>query len=209
MLLAVLAASGATRAGTLAVRVEEGGKPVADAVVMLRPASGQALPADPHPVHHFVDQRSLVFVPYLQVARPGDDVVFRNSDSTRHHVYSFSPVRAFEFVLAPAQASPPLQLEKAGAIAVGCNIHDQMIAYLYVTDAPRVAQTGATGAADFDGLPAGDYDVQVWQPRLRPGRPPPAQRVSVPANGPAKPLAVALRLLPDPRLQAGREHAHY
>lgn len=194
-------------AGQLAVSVaDDKGKPVADAVVTLRPL-GAAAPARDKPARHVIDQRNLVFVPYLQVFRPGDEVVFRNSDATRHHVYSFSPARAFEFVLGPTQSSPPLKLEKAGAIAVGCNIHDQMIAYLYVTDAPWFVQTGASGRALFD-LPAGDYEVQVWQPRLRPGKPQQGMKVHVDAAQPAR-LSVPLRLLPDPRLQAGREHVHY
>jgi plastocyanin len=196
-------------AGTLAVGVaDEKGRPIADAVVTLRPSAGHAS-SGAKPTRHIVDQRKLVFVPYLQVFRPGDEVVFRNSDSTRHHVYSFSAARSFEFVLAPTQSSPPIKLEREGAIAVGCNIHDPMIAYLYVTDAPWFVQTTATGRAVFDGLPGGDYVVQVWQPRLRPGRVESLQQVHVEATGPGKTLSVALRLLPDPRLQAGREHVHY
>ena len=203
----VLAACDAL-AGQLAVSVvDDRRKPVADAVVTLRPL-GAAAPARDKPARHVIDQRDLVFVPYLQVFRPGDEVVFRNSDATRHHVYSFSPARAFEFVLGPSQSSPPLKLEKAGAIAVGCNIHDQMIAYLYVTDAPWFVQTAAAGRAQFDALPAGDYEVRVWQPRQRPGKPEPRQVVKVGASGQAT-LSVPLRLLPDPRLQVGREHVHY
>lgn len=205
--LLVVQAAGAM-AGELVVGVvDERGKPVADAVVTLKPTTGQtALPGKP--ARHTIDQRNLRFTPYLQVFRPGDEVVFRNSDATRHHVYSFSPVRAFEFVLGPTQSSPTLKLERAGAIAVGCNIHDQMIVYLYVTDAPWFVQTTATGRAVFDALPAGDYELQVWQPRLRPGKQVPRQRVHVDPATP-KSLSVALRLLPDPRLQVGREHVHY
>lgn len=210
MLLALALWTGAASAGRLVVAVDDGGgKPVADAVVMLQPLGAQAKPPAARPARRYVDQRGLTFMPYLQVFRPGDDVVFRNSDATRHHVYSFSPARAFEFVLVPAQSSTPLRLARPGAIAVGCNIHDQMIAYLYVTDAPWFVQTGASGSAAFDGLPAGDYAVHVWQPRLRPGRPDPVMQVAVAATGPAKSLAVSLRLLPDPRQQVGREHVHY
>lgn len=210
VLLVLALWAGNASAGELTVAVADGsGKPVADAVVMLRPLGDQAGPAPSKPARRYVDQRDLMFVPYLLVFRPGDEVVFRNSDATRHHVYSFSPARTFEFVLVPAQSSPPLKLDKPGAIAVGCNIHDQMIAYLYVTDAPWRVQTGASGKAAFDALPAGDYEIRVWQPRLRPGRTDPVQKVTIAAAGPAKTLAVPLRLLPDPRLQAGREHVHY
>jgi plastocyanin len=205
-LLAMLPGSAA--AGQLGVSVADGsGKPVADAVVTLYPASTQVVRPTAAPVRRIVDQRNLMFLPYLQVLRPGDEVVFRNSDRTYHHVYSFSSVRAFEFVLAPGQSSPSLRLDKAGAIAVGCNIHDPMIAYLYVTDAPRFAQTSASGKVMFEDLAAGDYEVRVWQPRLRPGKPEPRQTVTLGAT--AMSIMVTLNLLPDPRQRADLEHVHY
>ncbi len=197
-------------AGGLEVKFDDGkGKPVADVVLLLRPATGQQAPAPKPQARHVIDQRLLMFQPYLQVFRPGDEVVFRNSDSTRHHVYSFSAAGKFEFVLAPAQSSPPLRLAQPGAIAVGCNIHDQMIAYLYVTDAPWVAQSDASGKAVINALPPGDYQLQAWQPRLRPGTPLPAQRVHVDAGSGTVAISVSLRLLPDPRLRAGPGHVHY
>lgn len=205
--LLAVAMSGAS-AGKLDVRLEDTrGKPVADAVVMLWPAGGQGAVTATAPARRFIDQRKLVFMPYLRVMRPGDEVVFRNSDSTHHHVYSFSPVRKFEFVLAPGQVSPPLRLDNTGAIAVGCNIHDQMISYIYVTDAPRFAQTVGSGLATFEDVPAGDYEVRVWHPRLRPGKPQPRQAVST-GDG-ATAVAVRLNLLPDPRQRVDREHVHY
>ncbi len=199
---------GGAAAGQVAVRVVDvSGKPVADAVVTLRSAAVQtAMPAPAH-VSRYVDQRNQKFMPYLQVLRPGDEVVFRNSDRAFHHVYSFSTARAFEFVLAPGNRSPSLRLDRTGAIAVGCNIHDQMISYLYVTDAPRFGQTGPTGIVVFEGLQAGDYDVHVWQPRLRPGKPEPELSVSV-GDG-TKSITLTLTLLPDPRQRADHEHVRY
>ena len=76
-------------------------------------------------------------------------------------------------MLSPGESSTPLVLDRAGVIAVGCNIHDSMINYLYVSDAPWIARTGADGLATIRGVPAGGgYRVQTWQPRLRPGRAP-------------------------------------
>jgi hypothetical protein len=157
-------------------------------------------------VRRTIDQKNLAFVPSLEVFRPGDEVVFRNSDATRHHVYSFSPAAKFEFVLAPRESSPPLKLERTGVVAVGCNIHDSMIAWLYVSDAPWIVRTGADGRARFDGLPPGDYEVRAWQPRLKPGRGEPLQAVAV-AAGRAAPLSFVLSLLPPPRM--GHEHMQY
>lgn len=90
-----------------------------------------------------------MFMPYIEVFRPGDEVVFRNSDRTRHHVYSFSPNRTFEFVLAPGQSLARMKLDKSGVITVGCNIHDQMATYLYVSDAPWIARTAMETSVGF------------------------------------------------------------
>jgi plastocyanin len=207
----LLAASGAAAAkdGALEVRVTDArGAPVADAIVSVRPRgaeAGRPAPA-PAPARRIIDQKNLAFVPGLEVFRPGDEVVFRNSDATRHHVYSFAPAAKFEFVLAPRESSPPLKLGRTGVIAVGCNIHDSMIAWLYVTDAPWIARTGADGRAALDGLPAGSYEVRAWQPRLKPGGGEPLRTVVV-AAGATAPVSFALPLLPPPRMD--HEHMQY
>lgn len=197
LLLAPLIAS----AADLSVAVVDGrGQGVADAVVSVVPASpARTYQRSSTPSVSTVDQKDLAFLPYLTVFRPGDAVVFRNSDRTRHHVYSFSPTRQFEFVLSPGQHSPPLVLDKPGVVAVGCNIHDQMIAYLYVSDAPWIGRTAAAGRVVLRGLPPGAYAVHVWQPRMRPGRQDQSQplRVDSPSDAPALRFSVAL--LPDMR----------
>ncbi|HET6633375.1 MAG TPA: methylamine utilization protein [Rhodanobacteraceae bacterium] len=203
--------AGTASAGSLSVTVVDGrGRPVADSVITLTPDRPAAAPAVPAPPKTFyIDQKNETFIPYVQVFRPGDSVVFRNSDTTRHHVYSFSAIKQFEFVLRRGESSPPMVLDKTGIAAVGCNIHDHMITYLYVTAAPFVAMTGASGTATLDGLAAGNYTVRVWHPQLYPARPPVTARVAVgPAAGP-RPMRFRLDLLPDPRMRMDHEHMDY
>jgi plastocyanin len=210
LLLSALLAGDVAAAG-LRVSVHDArGAPVADAVVGLWPeGAGISVPAAPPPRTLTVDQSELQFAPYITVLRPGDHVVFRNSDRTRHHVYSFSPVKAFEFVLAPGESSAPIAIERDGVVAVGCNIHDRMIAYLYATRAPWTLRTDARGVARVDGLAPGSYTVRTWQPRLRPGKPDIAQAGVVLAAGAQRELSVSLKLLPDARLQFDRERTRY
>jgi plastocyanin len=209
LLLATLPMASSLASG-LVVRIVDGkGRPVADTVVTLQPAPRAPVPKLARAAQtHIIDQKNLMFVPYLDVLRPGDAVVFRNSDRTRHHVYSFSPAKAFEFVLAPGQSSPPLTLDQMGVVAVGCNIHDQMAAYLYVTDATLLARSGADGRAVFDALPGGRYDVEAWHPRLRPGRPGTTRATAIVGAAPAS-LVMALSLLPDMRQQLDHDHMQY
>jgi len=72
-----------------------------------------------------------------------------------------------------------------------------MITHLYVSDAPWLVRTKADGRAVFDNLSAGSYNVDVWHPQLRPGRPGPSKTVSVDIAQSSVQLTVSL--LPDPR----------
>lgn len=194
-------------AAQLTVRiVDQHGAPVADAVVTAIPDDATHPPAKPrHATTKAIDQKNLMFVPYLEVFRPGDSVVFHNSDSTRHHVYSFSPVKSFEFVLAPGQSSAPVVLDKSGAVAVGCNIHDHMIAWLYISDATWIAHSGARGEVGFEALPKGGYSVHVWQPRLRPNETDIVKSVTLDGGTDSRTITFKLTLLPDRRMQSDRE----
>jgi plastocyanin len=183
-------------AAELVVTVSDAhGAPVADAVVTLE---GGAAPAPGPPRSHVVDQRDESFMPYVSVLRPGDSVVFRNSDSTRHHVYSFSAAKAFEQLLAPGEAGEPLRIERTGLVAVGCNIHDHMRAWLVSTDATQVAVTGADGRARFTGLASGAWSARAWHPQLHPRQLPAAQSLVLAAKE-KREAGFSLVLLPDPR----------
>lgn len=213
LLVGMYLIAGAAAAAQLQISVtDQRGKPVSDAVVTVLPQAGAnpgTLPPRDAPQSKTIDQVALTFVPYIEVFRPGDKVVFRNSDKTRHHVYSFSPVKAFEFMLSPGESSTPLELEKSGVVAVGCNIHDSMITYLYVSDAPWITRSSADGKAAISALPAGNYTVRVWQPRLRPGRPDLAQSAVLVTADESKSLVFSLTLLPDSRRQFDREQTQY
>ena len=70
----------AAHAGTLTIRATDNhGHSVANAVVTIDRAYSATAVAT-----HYIDQKSETFIPYVEVMHPGDSVVFRNSDSTRH-----------------------------------------------------------------------------------------------------------------------------
>jgi plastocyanin len=204
-----------TVAGDLQVQVQDQhGLPVADAVATLRPLPSAAGAGDEQlpvrkPQTKLIDQRDETFIPYVEIFHPQDQVIFHNSDGTRHHVYSFAPSKAFEMVLKPGESSAALLLDKPGTIAVGCNIHDQMISYLVVTDAPLAGKTDASGRLHFDGLPAADYQLHIWHPRLRPGAEVPALSVLLDSSQASAERSFRLQLLPDTRAGADPERVDY
>ena len=178
----ILAAS--TSAATVSVTVTDGsGKPAANAVVNLTPLSPTA-DASPHtPDKAVIAQRNETFIPLVSIVRRGGEVVFTNNDTTMHQAYSFSPVKQFEFTIDQGQVSKPVVFDKPGVAAIGCNIHDQMIAYVYVAEGPYAALTGANGTVELADVPPGTYRATLWHPRLAPGRPWPSQSVTVTASG--------------------------
>ena len=208
---ALLLAGGTAWAGELNGRLtDEDGKPVADAVISLMPEDAalrdQAAPALWDPLRRAViDQRDETFIPYVVVIGQGGSVVFHNSDTPHHHVYSFSSIKSFEFVMTPGSDSAPVVFDKPGVAAIGCNIHDQMIAYVYVSDTPWVALTDKAGEAHIAALPDGVFTATIWHPSQRPGRPLPTQKVTI-GSAPAA-LALTLSLLPPKHHD--REHGLY
>ena len=163
--LAVPAAAGAVR---IAV-TDEAGKPVADAVVELIAPSGAAMPQSQVPGEAEIDQRSRTFLPLVSLIRKGGHAVFLNNDTTMHQVYSFSDIKQFQFEIDQGERSRPVEFDRAGVAAIGCNIHDQMIAYVYVAASPFAAASDASGEVRFADVPQGTYKVALWHPRLPPG----------------------------------------
>jgi plastocyanin len=184
-LIAALTALGTTPGGgsahAAAVTVEikdSDGKPVPGAVVSLW--SEEVKPPAPGP-NQTIDQKNETFVPDVLVVPLGGAVVFRNSDLPRHQIYSFSPAKRFDRELSPGQQSDPVVFDKPGIVALGCNIHDHMVAYLFVAASPHVARTGADGKAMLANVPDGAYKLRGWHPRLKPS----------PSVIPEKPVTVA------------------
>jgi plastocyanin len=149
----------AGHAATVEVTVKDArGAPVVDAVVWAIPKAG---PAPFRNREAAIAQRDKTFVPLVTVVQTGTAVKFPNQDPIRHHVYSFSTPKTFELKLYAGTPAAPVVFDKPGEVVLGCNIHDQMIAYVYVVDTPWYAKTAADGSAKLDGLPAGEYDLRV------------------------------------------------
>lgn len=200
----VAAAIAPAGAAEIAITViDQNGKPAGDAVISLWPVDKGRVPPDPAPKAHMIDQSNEAFVPFVTVMRRGDTLVFRNSDRTRHHVYSFSPVKPFQLVLNPSETSQALKFDQSGIAAIGCNIHDKMLAYAFVTDTPWTGQADVQGRGAIANLPKGRYRAEVWHPRMDPDRPAPEQTVAVDAQAS---VTFNLNLIAPPSTSGHRRH---
>jgi plastocyanin len=172
---------GAHAADLRAVVRDSEGRPLADAVVVaLREG---AAPAAVRAATDRIEQIDLEFVPHVKAIQAGTAVSFPNRDRVRHHVYSFSPAKRFELPLYTGTPARPVVFDQPGVVTIGCNIHDWMVGYIYVSPSPHFATTGADGAALIAGAPAGSYTVQVWHPRLAAGEQATRRRIELGAGG--------------------------
>lgn len=191
MLLLLAAAFAAPAdAARLEVRVASADGPVAGAVVSLH---GEALPLSDAPRSAVIDQVRVQFAPRVSVVETGASVSFPNSDDVLHHVYSFSPAKRFELPLYSGRPASPVVFDQPGVVVLGCNIHDQMIAYVVVLDTPVHAVTGADGVAVLEA-PAGEYALQVWHERL--GQTPWRAPQALGADGGARTVELAFPVAP-------------
>ncbi len=135
---------------------------VEDAVVELLPLNADAAVSSSGQKE--MSQQDRTFIPFVLTVPKGTRVNFPNLDRTRHHVYSFSEPKPFELKLYVGTPQEPVLFDKPGIVALGCNIHDYMQAFIYVSDSSHARVTDSEGQASFTGLPAGNYRLRVWHP---------------------------------------------
>jgi len=139
---------------------DDKGTAVEGAVVIAEPLQGPPRPRSGQMA--LMDQRNLRFVPDVLVVQTGTAVTFPNSDQVRHHVYSFSIAKKFELSLYAGKPSAPVIFDHPGLVTLGCNIHDNMLGYVWVTDSPWYGRTDREGRIVLRDLPTGEYNVRVW-----------------------------------------------
>lgn len=192
-LAAALLFAGEALGADLTVRVTDAnGAAVENAVVTFTPNAGVTTPIR-FSWPYQIAQQNLRFDPYILIVPVGATVRFPNLDRVRHHVYSFSEGTRFELELFGRDETRSHHFTQAGIAAIGCNIHDQMQAYIVIVDTPYVGRTTASGSVVIPGA-AGAGTLRVWHPNLRARGGAMTRTVILPASGAAQEtFAVQLR----------------
>ena len=126
---------------------------------------GADSPAQPG-ANYVINQVDIAFKPLLSVIPKGTSITLTNNDSFKHQVYSFSKGNQFDIPLYTDVPKQNVVLQNTGIVKLGCNIHDWMIAYIYVNESKFLKEVGSSPVV-FDGVSAGTYEVRVWNPRFR------------------------------------------
>lgn len=177
--------------------VDAKGVGVADAVISLTP-----LDATPPPVRSQaapeIEQKGRAFIPFVTVVRTGTAIHFPNRDTVQHYVYSRSPAKAFQLPLYAPGKNEVITFDRAGVVALGCNIHDWMLAYVVVVDTPWYVLTPVSGTATIAGVPSGRYRAELWHWRQRRTE---TQELRIPADASSAAVQFTVTLGPDHRIR--------
>lgn len=143
---------------------DSNGSPLPNAVIELMGVE-KTISAPEQPL--IIDQVNKSFLPKVLLAPVNSRVNFPNSDNIRHHVYSFSPAKTFELKLYADEPKDPVLFDQSGLVVLGCNIHDSMVGYIYVAEAPAYI-TDKEGKVSIN-LANTDTSITVWHPDAQQG----------------------------------------
>jgi plastocyanin len=177
---------------SLTITDASNGKAAKDVVVTFKPdAGGDISPAD-RKGPFVMAQENTQFTPYVLVIPEGSTVSFPNNDTISHHVYSFSPAKKFQLPLYGHGISRTMRFDQSGTVALGCNIHDSMQAYIRVVDTPFFAKADASGRVTLKDVPEGKGSLVLWHPMM--STPAGELKQALMVSGGMKPLAFSVKL---------------
>jgi len=146
--------------------VDELNQPIADVIISLPIEQVDVLPKNSKTVA-VMDQIDKQFHPRVLHINAGQLVSFPNKDDIRHHVYSFSKAKPFEIGLYKNTPTEPIEFDQPGIVELGCNIHDKMLGYIYITDEGHTVKTNAQGEASVKLVKNQPLsNIKLWHPEL-------------------------------------------
>jgi len=118
--------------------------------------------------HISLTQKNKSFDPHLLVVRVGSVVDFPNRDPFFHNVFSLFDGKRFDLGLYEAGTTRHVRFDRAGVCYIFCNIHPEMSAVVIVVDTPYYAVASGSGSFSIPAVPAGRYQLHVWDERSLP-----------------------------------------
>ncbi|MBI1991716.1 MAG: carboxypeptidase regulatory-like domain-containing protein [Candidatus Omnitrophica bacterium] len=165
---AILGFSVCAYGGTITGKVTASGvKDARDAVVYIDRMEGVEFPAPATPAE--LRQVNKEFIPHVLPILKGGSVSFSNSDGILHNVHLYQGRRSLFNLATPTGAKPiTKRFQVPGEVAVLCDIHPEMSAYILVLETPYAAVTAEDGHYTIADVPPGTYTLNIWHEKLKP-----------------------------------------
>lgn len=144
--------------------VDEKSRGMAHVIVALSGVPREQIPAF-EPGRLLLDNRECRFVPPVSVLTVGSTLESLNSDPVPHTVHLYGAVQ-MNLSLPFQGMRATRSLERPGMVAVKCDLHGWMQAFIRVDEHPFHDVTDRTGAFRIAGVPPGEYTLEVWHQRL-------------------------------------------
>lgn len=136
---------------------------IANVIITVRDAPAFAT----RPETLVLDNVDCRFEPHAAVIPVGSTIEARNSDAVLHTTHLYGP-REINISLPIRGMTSSRVLDQPGLYAVKCDIHGWMQAFIRVDRHPFHAVTDADGRFAIDGLPPGDFVLDIWHEKLGP-----------------------------------------
>jgi carboxypeptidase family protein len=124
--------------------------------------AGYKAPAPAGPVT--IDQDGCRYHPHVLGILVGQKLAIKNSDGILHNIKAKGVKnRPFNISQPTSMVSERTFTAPEVMVALECNVHGWMRAFLGVLPHPFFAVSGTDGSFTIKGLPAGTYTIEAWQ----------------------------------------------
>jgi hypothetical protein len=144
---------------TLLVSADNRG--VKDAVIALEGITQGKAPTISKPA---LDNRECRLVPRVQAVMVGTEMVIQNSDPFLHTTRGRLPdsKQAFNLVFPKNTPAKEQKIRRPGTIAVTCDTHAHMRAFILAYEHPYFDTTDVDGRFEIGQVPPGSYTLKAW-----------------------------------------------
>ena len=129
-------------------------------------AKGKAFPT----TNSTLDQKGCEYQPHIVLMPAGGNIDILNSDGILHNIHTYSdknpPLNRAQPKFKKTMTETFKDPER---VRLSCDVHGWMQGWLVVEDSPYYAVTDDKGNFKITDIPAGDYEVKVWQEKLGEG----------------------------------------